>query len=104
MTHLSCACMLIWIGTRTVVARPELVAPHLHRIRYATQSTGVALPLCLCVTTASAYIGPVQLCFHVHGTPAGIAEISLRDTTLAPIDDQDVKGHFGSGEEGSQQY
>lgn len=56
------------------------------------------------MTTASAYIGPVQLCFHVHGTPAGIAEISLRDTTLAPIDDQDVKGHFGSGEEGSQQY
>uniref|UniRef100_A0A0D9YBY3 Uncharacterized protein n=1 Tax=Oryza glumipatula TaxID=40148 RepID=A0A0D9YBY3_9ORYZ len=50
-----------------------------------------------CVSTCMVHLPESQryLCVTI---------ISLRDTTLAPIDDQDVKGHFGSGEEGSQQY
>uniref|UniRef100_A0A0E0FPQ5 Uncharacterized protein n=1 Tax=Oryza nivara TaxID=4536 RepID=A0A0E0FPQ5_ORYNI len=83
---------------------PELAYAAAEEKKRVVNCVSIQRPPIEDIIHASAYIGPVQLCFHVHGTPAGIAEISLRDTTLAPIDDQDVKGHFGSGEEGSQQY
>uniref|UniRef100_A0A0E0MZH3 Uncharacterized protein n=1 Tax=Oryza rufipogon TaxID=4529 RepID=A0A0E0MZH3_ORYRU len=78
---------------------PELAYAAAEEKKRVVNCVSIQRPPIEDIIHASAYIGPVQLCFHVHGTPAGIAEISLRDTTLAPIDDQDVKGHFGSGEE-----